>query len=62
MNFLSRAKRISYTQALELTKYLNQEDSYFVWDAFEAGSAYIEAMLISTSDYANFQVRCAYTL
>lgn len=42
---LAPAKLITYTQALDMTKYLETERSYYVWDSFSSGSSYIRIML-----------------
>jgi len=53
---LLRAEYITYPTALNLTRYLNNESSYYVWDSFSSGSSYIRIMLENTEYYENFKV------
>ncbi|XP_039273307.2 aminopeptidase A-like [Styela clava] len=52
---LAPAGRIEYVQALNLTTYLDEEKSFFPWDAFADGSSYIRVMLQDTDAYPNFK-------
>nr|XP_009860488.1 glutamyl aminopeptidase [Ciona intestinalis] len=52
---LAPAKKITYPQALNMTRYLDNERGYLVWDAFSSGSSYIRIMLESTLIYPDFQ-------
>ncbi|XP_076819067.1 glutamyl aminopeptidase-like [Clavelina lepadiformis] len=50
------ANILSYPEALNLTRYLDKETSYFVWDAFSGGSSYIRIMLESSDIYTDFKL------
>ena len=50
---------ITYTQALDMTKYLDAERSYYAWDTFSSGSSYIRVMLENSGNtelYEKFKV------
>jgi hypothetical protein len=53
---LSRAGKVSYTTALDMSLYLNKEKDYVPWRAGTSALSYIGARLSMTPNYGLYQV------
>ena len=53
---LARASLIEYSVPLRLSLYLEQEDRYTPWRAFDMSIGYIRRMLVTSSHYGQWQV------
>ena len=54
---LARAGFLGYDVALEMTSYLNREDSFIPWQSTYASLTYISSMLTFDADYGLWRVR-----
>ena len=54
---MCRADLLDQGIALDVTKYLTDEDSYIAWYAAERALAYIDQIFYPISEYALLQVR-----
>lgn len=54
---MARSNRLNYTDALELTLYLNKEADYVPWQSAFRNLNFLQNMLRTTNFYDTFKVR-----
>ena len=60
VGFVSRAGKVTYKTALDMSLYLHKEKDYVAWSAGGAALAYIGARLSLTPNYGLYQVQFIY--